>query len=507
MLTKNQQDNRNQQQIISIEDVVPKTHLVRKLDKAIDFTFIYGLVSHLYSQVEGRPSIDPVVLFKLILLKYIFGIRSIRQTIKEIEVNMAYRWFLGYGMTEAIPHFTTFGKNYERRFKDTDVFEKIFEQILQEAVTSGFVDASAVFIDATHIKASANKQKATNEVIAKKAKHYHNELMDEINKDRASHGKKPFIDKAKDDEHDKGGKNDKNSQNDKSGNDTPPPSQATKNIKVSKTDPESGLFHKGEHEKMFAYTAHTACDKHGFILGSDVSAGNTHDSVMFDGLYKQVIHNFPEIEAVAVDSGYKTPWIMKQIFDSGRIAAVPYKRPMTKEGFYKKHEYVYDKHYDCYLCPENQVLKYTTTSRDGYREYKSNPRICEKCPSRHQCTASKNCTKVVIRHVWEGYMERAEDMRHTPEGKAIYAQRKETIELVFADAKEKHSMRYTHYRGLANLKMETLLTFAAMNLKKMAIWKNRNDHSSMLFRVLLAISAFSEKIPPIRFKIEGLSSG
>ena len=77
-----------------------------------------------------------------------------RQTIKETEVNMAYRWFLGYGMTEVIPHFMTFGKNYERRFKDTDVFEKIFEQILMEAVKSGFVDASAVFIDATHIKAT-----------------------------------------------------------------------------------------------------------------------------------------------------------------------------------------------------------------------------------------------------------------------------------------------------------------------------------------------------------------
>jgi len=135
---------------------------------------------------------------------------------------------------------------------------------------------------------------------------------------------------------------------------------------------------------------------------------------------------------------------MKQIFDSKRIAAVPYKRPMTKEGFFKKHEYVYDEYYDCYICPAFQILKYTTTNRDGYREYKSNPRICETCPSRHQCTASKNHTKVVTRHVWESYMERAEDIRHTPEGKALYAKRKETIERVFADAKEKHAMRYTH---------------------------------------------------------------
>jgi transcription elongation factor Elf1 len=384
-------------------------------------------------------------------IKFLFGIRSIRQTIKEIEVNMAYRWFLGYGMTESIPHFTTFGKNYERRFADSDVFERIFEHILLEAVRCKFVDASAVFIDATHIKASANKKRAINQEVTIKAKHYHVELMEEINADRAAHGKKPL----KEDDDD----------------DNPPP---TKNTKVSTTDPECGLFHKGEHEKMFAYTTHVACDKHNFILGCDVSAGNVHDSVMFDGLYQNVLAKFPEIEMAALDSGYKTPWIMKQIFDSGRKAATPYKRPMTKAGFFKKYEYVYDEHYDCYLCPENQVLKYNTTNRDGYREYKSNPKICANCPSRHQCTESKSCQKVVTRHVWEDYIELAEDVRHSPEGKEIYSMRGQTIERVFADAKEKHFMRYTYYRGLAKLRMQALLTFAAMNLKKLAKWKKSN---------------------------------
>ena len=421
-MTRNQKDNRMQQQIISIEDLVPKEHLIRKIDSAIDFSFIYGIVEHLYSQVEGRPSIDPVVLFKIVLIQYIFGIRSMRQTIKEIEVNNAYRWFLGYGLTEAIPNFTTFGKNYKRRFKGTPVFEQIFEQVLMEAVRAGFVDASAIFIDATHIKASANKHKATNEEVKIKAKHYHAELMEEINRDREAHGKKPLKDKSDD-----------SGENSGDGGFSEPP---TKNTKVSKTDPECGLFHKGEHEKMFAYTAHTACDKHGFVLGCEVSPGNVHDSVMFDDLYEKVIHSFPEIEMAALDAAYKNPWIMKQIFDSERLPAVPYRRPMTKEGFFKKYEYVYDEHFDCYLCPENQVLSYSTTNREGYREYKSKPYICVNCPSRHKCTESKNHTKVVTRHVWEEYMERAEDVRHSPQGKEIYALRKETIERVFADAKK-----------------------------------------------------------------------
>ena len=263
------------------------------------------------------------------------------------------------------------------------------------------------------------------------------------------------------------------------------------------------MFHKGEREKMFAYTAHTACDKNGFVLGCDVSAGNVHDSVMFDGLYGKVINSFPEIEAAALDSGYRTPWIMKQIFDSDRIAAIPYKRPMTKKGFFKKYEYVYDEYYDCYLCPEHQVLKYSTTNREGYREYKSDPRICKNCPSRQQCTASKNCIKVVTRHVWAEYLERSEDVRHSPEGKEIYALRKETIERVFADAKEKHAMRYTHYRGLAKLKMEALLSFAAMNLKKLARWKN-NPRSFYFLQCILSL--FRQYLTPSALGRWGLSS-
>jgi Transposase and inactivated derivatives len=467
MLNRDRLKKSNQLEIVSIEDLVPQNHILRDIDRAIDFGFIYGMVQDLYCADNGRPSIDPVVLFKIVLLQYTFGIRSMRQTIKEIEVNMAYRWFLCYGMTEPVPHFTTFGKNYIRRFADTDIFERIFEKILSEAIKAGFVDAGAVFLDATHIKANANNHKYTNEVVKVEAKHYQQELQKEIEHDREEHGKKPPKPPKDDGE---------------------PP---VKTVKQSTTDPDCGLFHKGEHKKEFAYTTHVACDKHNFILGADVSAGNIHDSVMFDGLYRNILARFPEVEMVAIDSGYRTPWIMKQVFDSGRLPSVPYKCPMTKEGFFRKHEYVYDEYYDCYLCPNNQVLKYSTTNREGYREYKSNPSACSSCPHKAQCTESKGCQKVVTRHVWEEYMERAEDVRHTPEGKATYKLRKETIERVFADAKVKHGLRFTQYRGLARLKMQVLLTFSCMNLKKLASWKRKNG-SFMLF--LRRLFAFFEKV-------------
>lgn len=441
---------------VCLEDLVPEDHLLRKIEACMNFDFIYEEVKGMYSEIDwGKPGIDPVTLFKIVFLQYLYGIRSMRQTIREIEVNMAYRWFIGYDLFEKVPHFSTFGKNYSRRFRETDIFERIFLCILAEAVACGFVDASAIFIDGTHIKASANKRKSTKEEIVVSARNYQEQLDKEIDEDRAAHGKKAL----KRDEHN---------------DDCTPPAPETKTVTASTTDPECGLFHKGEHEQQFAYVAGVACDRHGFVLGYDVAPGNTHDSTMFHGLYETVTERFPEAKAVAVDAGYKIPAIMKEIIDSDRIPCVPYRRPMTKDDFFKKYEYVYDEYYDCILCPANQVLLYSTTNREGYREYKSDPVICRECPLRKQCTQGKACQKVVTRHIWEPYMELAEEYRYTPEYRAIYELRKETIERVFGDAKEKHAMRYTQLRGLLKLMMQAALTFACMNLKKLANWKYRN---------------------------------
>ena len=137
------------------------------------------------------------------------------------------------------------------------------------------------------------------------------------------------------------------------------------------------------------------------------------------------------------------------------------------------------------------MLKYSTTTRNGYKEYKSDPRICAGCPLRSRCTESKNTQKTVTRHVWQEYIEMAEDIRHTPKGKELYSMRGQTIERVFADAKEKHFMRYTHLRGLAKLKMQVLLTFACMNLKKLAKWKKNNPLLSTFIHYFFRIMAIN----------------
>lgn len=191
MMGKKNKDGRSQIEFISLEELVPRNHLVRKLEEAIDLSFIYDEVEDLYKPY-GRESIDPVVLIKINILQYVFGISSMRRTIREIEVNLAYRWYLGYGMYEDIPHFSTFGKNYQRRFKDSGLFEKIFTRIIREVEISGFLDDENLFIDGTHIKANANNHKYRNEVVEKSVRYYEEILQEEITLDRQAHGKKPL---------------------------------------------------------------------------------------------------------------------------------------------------------------------------------------------------------------------------------------------------------------------------------------------------------------------------
>ena len=192
MYKKKNREKQVEEVKISLEALVPENHILRAIDKAIDFSFIYGEVEGLYSE-KGRPGIDPVSLFKIVFIQYLFGIRSMRQTIKEIEVNVAYRWFIGYSLTEPIPHFSTFGKNYVRRFASINIFERIFKRILEEAEKAGYVDASAVFIDSTHIKASANKHKSKEVKVTKPIKQYQQELEEEINSLRLADGKKKLL--------------------------------------------------------------------------------------------------------------------------------------------------------------------------------------------------------------------------------------------------------------------------------------------------------------------------
>ena len=180
-MTKNADKKREQMLMFCMDDMVPQNHMLRLIDKAIDWTFIYDLVEDKYCLDNGRPSMDPVMLIKIPMIQYLYGIKSMRQTMKEIEVNVAYRWFLGLDMLDPVPHFSTFGKNYTRRFKDTDLFEQIFSKILEDCMKYKLVDTEQIFVDATHVKACANSKKMRKRIAREQTLWYEKELNKQLN--------------------------------------------------------------------------------------------------------------------------------------------------------------------------------------------------------------------------------------------------------------------------------------------------------------------------------------
>ncbi len=432
-------------EMVTMEQLVPQNHLVRKIDKAIDFEFIRDEVAHLYCKDNGRPPVDPVRLFKIILLGYLFGIKSERQLVKEIEVNVAYRWFLRMSLTEKVIHASTLSQNRIRRFNGTDVFERIFINIVEQAMAKGLVAGQELFTDSTHLKANANKNKHTNEVRNVRVSAYLDMLDEDVAVDREKEGKKQLKARASE--------------------------PKTKNTKVSTTDPESGFMTRDNKPQGFFYLDHRTVDgKHGIILDTHATAGNINDSQPYVKRLDYTLEQFNlNPIAVGLDAGYFTAPVAESLERRNILGVFGYRRPSRTKNAFKKKHFIYSKERDSYRCPNGQELIYKTTSRDAYREYHSDPKECAFCPMRDDCTQSKNMKKVITRHIYADAVDRANQMRLSPYGKRTYRRRSETVERSFADAKQHHGHRYARFRGLSKVQMQCWLAATAQNIKKIAL--------------------------------------
>ena len=416
----------------TMEELVPETSLYRKIVKYIDFTFIYDEVKDLYCENNGRPSIDPVVLFKIVFIQAIDGIKSMRKTCEKIKVDAEYRWFLDIPFGKETPHFSTFSKNYERRFKDSDIFESIFVEIVNQAIKYNLVDGTTFYTDSTHKKANANKNKYDDEIVSN-IKERRKWLEEEINEERIKQGRKPFEYKDEIEE---------------------------KQIKVSKTDPESGYYHRDNKEKGFMYLDHrTVDDKCNIIVDAYITKGNIHDSIPFIDRAEYIKQKFGfNIKKYGVDSGYLTLDIKRYFIENNIFGVFGYRRYGTPESRKEKSKYKYVKELDIYYEKETgEVLEYKgLIDKNGYKKYENTDK-----------------TKIIRRHIHEEWNEIFKENRLSKEGKELYQKRKEHVERSFADSKQNHGYRYAMYKGLKKNQHYTWLICAAQNMKNIAI-KNDN---------------------------------
>jgi transposase len=442
-------------EMVTLEELVPADHLLRRIDAVIDFSFIHDRVSGLYCPDNGRPPLDPTLMFKALFIGYLFGIRSERQLVREITVNVAYRWFLRLKLTDGVFDASTLSQNRRRRFTDPSVAQDIFDAIVEQAIGHGLVDGTVLYTDSTHLKANANKGKYDLDLVAKSRADYWAELDRAIDAERALQGQKPL--KAQ------------------------PREPEIKQTKVSRTDPDAGYMVREGKPKGFFYLDHRTVDgKLGIITDTHATPANVHDSIVYLGRLDRQVERFGfAVGAVGLDAGYATPGIARGLEERTILGVTGYRNPTPpKPGMMRKARFAYEAEQDGYRCPQGQVLPYATTDRNGYKHYRSDPAICSTCPLLASCTSNAKAQRTITRHVWQDARERTDAHRLTQKGKAIYKRRKETVERSFADAKQLHGHRYARFRSLWRVRVQCLLAATAQNIKKIAMAMTQNTETA-----------------------------
>ena len=240
---------------ITIEDLVPKDHFLRNLDAMVDFSFIYDEVREYYCANNGRPSVDPVLLVKYLLLGYLYGIESERRIEREIQVNVAYRWFWGFDLDERVPDHSTISQLRRRKFNKADLFRELFERVLALCMEKGLADGKLILTDSTHVKANAFRKSEVTTSVEKEATWYMERL------DRYEAIERERLEQA-------GKIKPKRSRSNKT-----EPIQEEKT--VSATDPESGLLQRPDKPNGMHYLDHQSVDaKNGIIVDVAVTPGN-----------------------------------------------------------------------------------------------------------------------------------------------------------------------------------------------------------------------------------------
>lgn len=449
MLREKATSRQGEYEIVLLEELVPQDHLLRKIEKAVDFSFIHDMCKDLYSPNIGRPAIEPELLFRMLFLGYLYGIPSETKLAQAVNENIAFKWFLGLKLTEKGPDHATISANRVRRFRDNHIAEKIFNEILRQCVARKLVGGEILYTDSTHIKAKANKHKKYLVTVPVTPKEYMEELNAQIDLDRSVLGKKPF-------DHD----DDPNDPN----------SGKTTTRMVSRTDPDSGQQTREGKPDGFHYSEHRTVDsKNNVIVNVHVEPANINDITPVPTVLTEIEQRLGHLpKYMGFDAGYHSAGIAHLLESKGIQAVIGYRRHTHATETFGKYRFKYDWEHDCYICPEKQHLYWKTTNRKGFREYYSSAKQCASCPRRGECLSKSAKRRLVTRHVWQDDLDAITAFTKTPNGRRLYNWRKQTIERSFAEAKENHGLRFARMLGIQNMREQCFLTAAVQNMKRLA---------------------------------------
>lgn len=429
---------------VRMEEMVPENHLLRLVDKHIDLNFIRDKVKHLYSHT-GRPSIDPEVLLRMLLIGYLYGITSERRLCEELKMHIGYRWFVGLNLEDKVPDHSTFSKNRHERFTENNIFQKIFDEIVNQCIAKGILTGKHLTVDSTHIRANASFRSMEPIVVEMKAKEYIEKLENE----------NPVEDKPWE-----------------PGEDYPHRGQKIRNkTHRSKTDPDARLARKSfQAGTNLSYAATYVMDNRSrVIIGADVGGPDLRtDSEKALEQIRRIKWKYKiRPDSLGADKGYATGEFINNLIHENiqpHIPILDYQKHNHK-GIYARGEFKYDKTKDIFICPEGKELTYWGIHRRSRQYvYRARTKDCKICEKKEECTKDK--ARSVGHHIYETSIDRARQLNKTTEYRISQRMRKR-IEELFGEAKEFMGMRKMKFRRLKFVKEQILMTAAAQNIKRM----------------------------------------
>jgi transposase len=425
-----------------LDEAVPEDHLVRKIDAALDLSWLRSELAPHYSSL-GRPSIDPELMVRMLVVGYVFAIRSERLICREVQVNLAYRWFCKLGIEDAIPDHSAFSRARNERFCEGDVFRRMFERVVEACIAAGLVGGEGFAVDASLIAADANKQRSIAGQDWRRDRH----------PERSSRAVKEYL--ATLDETAWG-----------AATDVVPKF-------VSPSDPAAQWTGAHKGPAFFAYSDNYLIDvKFGVIMDVEASRAIRQAEV---GAAKTMIERTEERfglkpERLAGDTAYGSGANLDWLVNGAKIAPhIPVNDKSKREdGTFSREEFSFDKECNVYICPAGKVL--TTTGKlasDGETlYYRPRVRDCRGCPVKPQC-----CPKASVRRIPRSLYEPARDVaRAAAKTEAFEQSRRERkrVEMLFAHLKRILRLNRLRLRGPRGAQFEFMLAAIAQNLRRLA---------------------------------------
>jgi len=433
----------------SLEDHVPRNHLLRSIDRFVDLSGIRSYLTDFYSHTD-RPSVDPELLIRMLLVGYCFGIRSERRLCEEVHLNLAYRWFCRLDLNDRIPDHSTFSKNRHGRFRESELLRHLFETTVARCIEEGLVSVQRMTIDASLIEADANKQNSTpkgewdaasiDPTDAPRAVRENLDTLDEAASGAASEAQPKFTSLAA------------------------PASQWT----AARKEPA-----------FFSYSDNYLIDTdHGVILDVEATRSIRQAEVgSTKTMLKRVKAKFDlHPERIIADTAYGTGPMLGWLVDRKIAPHIPvFDKSGRNDGTWTRADFEWDAENDQYVCPEGHALKqfrrnYSDPNRGptgkGTARYRALKKVCQVCPSKAKCCPNADARKIT-REEHEDARQAARDIAKSRQYDISMKLRKK-VEMLFAHLKRIRGLGRLRLRGPCGANDEFLLAATAQNLRKLA---------------------------------------